>query len=124
MNASFSGVSRDTTRGVETCVQASRESGPSGTDGDGRSCGWLVLAQASARVDLPTALHFLLQYGPRSPSNTCVPFFERKSLDTCTTFHHDLVSVIPGEKKVGEKRSKMKICNCRFFFLGPSCLNA
>ena len=46
MRASFSGVSRGTDQGVETCVQVSRESDP--------SCGPLVKAQASARVDTNT----------------------------------------------------------------------
>ena len=60
--------------------QVSRRSHPSGTDGDGRSCGSLVKAQASARVDVPTALHFCASR--TKESNTCVQFFFlRESLD-------------------------------------------
>ena len=36
MCATCSGVSRDTAQGVETCVEVSRSSHPSGTDGNGR----------------------------------------------------------------------------------------
>ena len=51
MNASFSGVSRV---------------GTDGRQGE-ESCGSLVKAQASARVDVPTAPLFCSADGPRSP---------------------------------------------------------
>ena len=73
MCATCSRVSRDTAQGVKTCVQVSRESDPSGTDGDGKSCGSLVKAQTSARADVPTAPHF---FAVRTKeSNTCVQVF-------------------------------------------------
>ena len=62
---------RDTDQGVETCVQVSRESHPSGTDGDRKeSCGSLVKAQASARVFVPNAPPFFVVL--TKESHTCV----------------------------------------------------
>ena len=45
---------RNTDQGVETCVQVSWDSGTDGKE----SCGSLVKAQASARLDVPTAFFF------------------------------------------------------------------
>ena len=79
MCATFSGVSRDTDQGVETCVQVSRESDPCGTDGDGRSRGSPAQAQASARVDVPTAPLFCsADHGVHFVRTS---FFVRESLD-------------------------------------------
>ena len=94
---SFPGVSRHTNHGVGTCVRVSRDSDPSGTDGDRRSCGLLVKAQASARLDVPTARHFL-QYGPRRP--TCVV--------TSFCFKRKLGSVHDGQPTVIMRVSAMK----------------
>ena len=57
---------RSFSRHGETCERVSWECHPSGTHGDKRSCGSLVKAPASARVDVPTAPIFLW-YGARSP---------------------------------------------------------
>ena len=57
------------------------ESDTSGTDGDEWSCGSLVKAQTSARLDVPTALHFFAVQ--TKESNTRVVLRER--FDLCTT---------------------------------------
>ena len=67
MNASFSGVSRDTDQGV--C-----------TSGKEESCGSPVKAQASARVDVPTA-HFSFAVRTKQ-STTCMQVL-CEYLDTC-----------------------------------------
>ena len=85
MCVTFSGVSRDTARGVETCAKVPRESDPSGTEGDGRSCGSPAQTQASARVDVPTA-PLPCSVVRTKESNTRVQvFFWRERLDMCTT---------------------------------------
>ena len=88
-------------------------------------CGSLAQAQASARVDAPTALHFFLQCGGRSPRR--MYFFSHESAWICArrTTDHDLVSVMQDKKERKRnrksKREKCKICNrrnfMRFFFL-------
>ena len=84
MSAGFSVVSRDTDQGVETRMQVFLESDPSGTDGDGRSCGSLVQTQASARVDVPTAPHFSCSTD-QGVQHVCTSFFPRERLDLCST---------------------------------------
>ena len=109
MNASFSGVSRGTDQGVETCVQVSRESYPSGTDGDGRSCSSLVKAQASARVDVPTAPLFFCSTD-QGVQHVCTSFFffnEKAWICARSTTDEDLASVIP-DKKNEKEREKEK----------------
>ena len=70
MCASFSGVARDTAQGVETCVQVSRESHPSGTDGERA-----VEAQASARG--------------RAHSSPLFCGTDQRVHDVCTSFFHE-----------------------------------
>ena len=87
-------------------MQGCRESHPSGTDGDGKTCGSAAQAQASARVDVPTAPHFFLQCGPRSPRCMYMCFFcENAWICARRTKHHDLASAIP-DKKGGKKRER------------------
>ena len=77
--ASFSVVSRNTDPGVETYVPVSRESDPSGTDGDRRRmCGTLVKAQASARVDVPTAHHYCCSTD-QGVQHMCRSFYREKA---------------------------------------------
>ena len=138
MSASFSGVFRGTDQRVETCLQVSRESDPSRTDGDGRSCGSHVKAQASARVDVPTAPHYVAVR--TKESNSCVQVFQENAwicarptthrdlesqrhekvnawIWARPTTHHDLESVIPDKKKERERERErereMQLCNCR-----------
>ena len=110
MNVSFSGVSRDTAQGVETHVQVSRDSCLSGTDGDRISCGSLAQAQASARVDVPTAPHFFLQWRrTRSPTqHVCTSLICRENVSMCArpTPDRDLGSVIQDNKKEKTKKKQ------------------
>ena len=66
MNASFSGVSRDTAQGVETCVQVSHLSDPSGTDGDGRRA-VIGLHLLAAEGEARTSGGLWRQGWPKSP---------------------------------------------------------
>ena len=65
-----------------------------------RSCGSLVKAQASARVDVPTALHFF-HSTDQGVQHVCTSFIFRECLDLCVngmcarpTTHHDPECVI------------------------------
>ena len=78
MCATFSGVSRDTDQGGETCAQVSRESDPCGTDGDGRSRGSPAQAQASARVGRAHSSTLLAVRSMESTSCVQVFFCTRK----------------------------------------------
>ena len=103
---------------LETRPKVSRESDPSGTDG--RSCGSLVKALASARVDVPTALHFFA-VRTKEP-NTCSPrvykfsFYRDAWICARQTTHRDPVSVQTRRKRKSKReRKQMQICNCRIF---------
>ena len=75
--ASFSGVARDTVQGVETCVQVSRESHPSGTDGDRRrAVDRLRRYRRQHRWTCPQLRHFFVVR--TKESNTCVHVFLRE----------------------------------------------
>ena len=78
-------VLRDTDQGVETCERVSRESHPSGTDSDRKSCGSLLKAPALARVDVPTA-PFPFCCRDQGVRHVCTSsFFLQESSDLCST---------------------------------------
>ena len=81
MNASFSGVSRDTDQGLPVWNRWRQE----------ENCGSLVKAQASARLDVPTAPVFFLQCGPRRP--TRVQVFANAWTRACQATDRDLERV-------------------------------
>ena len=90
MCATYSRVSRGSAQEVETCVQVHGKSDQSGTDGQGRSCGSLVNAQASARMGAPTAHHF---FAVRTKeSNTCASHCVNAQICARRTTHRDLES--------------------------------
>ena len=84
MNASFSGVSRDTYQGVY----------PSGTDGDRRRS--LVKALASARVDVPAAPFSVAVLNKES--NTCESFCAHTSIFAILITDRDLERVSAVQK--------------------------
>ena len=94
MCATFSRVSRDTAQGVETCVQVSQESHPSGTDGDRRRAVdrlhryWRATAPLFCGAD-------------QGVQHVCISFFSQMNAWICErpTTDRDLASVIPDKKE-------------------------
>ena len=123
VRASFSGVARDTDQAVETCVQISQESHPSGTDGDReRAVGSLAQVQASVRVDVPTAPHFFCSTD-QGVQHVCASFHHDDAwICARQTTDRDLVSVIQERKKNRKKEECKSVTSVFFadllFFLG------
>ena len=99
MCAAFSGVSRSTAQGVETRVQVSRESHPSGTDKVSTTC----------TVLFTTLLGFVHEGQPTVILRVSAMTKVNDWICARQITHHDLANVIRNKKKEKEKRTDVKL---------------